>query len=124
MDQICPYHFALAYLLKSPSFSLKSTRSPPIVKSNCGLVQTLTPSPLGSLEFEPAVQPLSFCALTPESMGYLRFSPRFCPETPWNSSFLTNRSLELVFSLDYAFSSVLGIIYIHAIVVMCRIVLD
>ena len=103
MDQICPYRFALAYLLKSPSFSLKSTRSPPIVKSNCSLVHTLTPSPLGSLEFEPAIQPLIFCALTPESMGYFRFSPRFLQKTPWNLVSLADKPLELVFGLDYAF---------------------
>ena len=56
--------------------------------------------------------------------GYLRFSPRFLQKIPWNLVFLADKPLELVFSLDYAFNSVLSVLYVHAIVVTRRIGLD
>ena len=59
--------------------------------------------PLSFFNFEPAVQPGSFCELDPEALVYLRFSPRFLQKTPWNLSFLTNKLLNLVFGLEYAF---------------------
>ena len=72
-------------------------------KRICSLVQKLTPSPLSSLDFEPAVQPLTFCRLAPETKDYLCLGPRVLQKTPWNLVFLADKPLELVFSLDYVF---------------------
>src|SRR6185312_3508994 len=65
MDQIQTYPFALLFLLKRPPVSFKSTRNPQPFKINYSLVQILARSPLSFLEFEPAVQHLTFCELDP-----------------------------------------------------------
>ena len=70
------------------------------------------------------VQHLVFCRLALETKVLLRFSPQFLQKTPWNLVFLADKPLELVFSLDYAFNSVLSVLYVHAIVVTRRIGLD
>ena len=103
MDQIRAYPFGLANLVKSPSVLRESTRSPQKCKTIYTEAQFLAPSPLSFLNIKPAIQLLPFCTLALVSNLYLRFSPRFCPETPWNLVFLANKPLELVFSLDYAF---------------------
>ena len=59
--------------------------------------------PLTFLEIEPAVQPLPFCDLDPRINVYLRFSPQFLQKSPWNPVFITNKPLNLVFSLENAF---------------------
>ena len=43
---------------------------------------------------------------------------------PGNLVFLEEKPLDLVLSLDFAFSSVLGVLYVHTIIVTRRIVLD
>ena len=60
MDQIQTYPFALLFLLKRRPVSFKSTRNPQPFKINYSLVQILARSPLSFLEFEPAVQRLTF----------------------------------------------------------------
>jgi hypothetical protein len=67
------------------------------------MTQNLARTPLASLDFEPAVQAMSFHVLAPESMLYLRFSPRFCPEAPGSPVCLTIRSLDPVLSAVFAF---------------------
>ena len=59
--------------------------------------------PLSFLVFEPAVQALCFCTLALRSNVYLRLGPQFLQKTPWNLVFLADKSLELVFSLEYTF---------------------
>ena len=49
------YRFGLALFLKRPSAFPYSTRSPPLFKRNCCLVQNLAPSPLSFLNIEPAI---------------------------------------------------------------------
>ena len=70
------------------------------------------------------VQALCFCTLALRFNGQLCLGPRFLQKTPWNLVFIADKPLELVFSLENVFSSVLSILYIHAIVVTHRIVLD
>ena len=89
------YRFGRYVLHKSPSVTMNSTRHPSQCKSNYVRVQFLALNTLSFLNIKPVVQPLPFCTLALVSNLYLRFSPRFCPETPWNSSFLTNRSWNL-----------------------------
>ena len=88
---------------KEPSHFLENNPQSWCVQKNLQFGPEINTQPLSYLDFEPAVQPFTFCELDPRTKVSLRFSPRFSPETPWNISFLTNRSLELVFSLDYAF---------------------
>ena len=57
------YPFGLALFLKTPPCFLLSTRSPPLLKNNCGLAQFLASKPLDFYLLEPAVQTLSFCTL-------------------------------------------------------------
>ena len=97
------YRFGRYVLHKSPSITLNSTRHPSQGKSNYVKVRFLALNTLSFLNIKPAVQPLPFCMLALVSNLYLRFSPQFCPETPWNLVFLADKPLELVFSLDYAF---------------------
>ena len=59
------HRFGLALFLKRPSVFPYSTRSPPLVKSIRSLVQKLAPSPLSSIEIEPAVQTYCFYELDP-----------------------------------------------------------
>ena len=101
--QIGAYRFSPTFLLKSPSTFPYLTRSPPLVKSIRSLVQKLAPSPLSSIEIEPAVHPWLFHMLAPGSFQLLRFNPWFLQKTPKNLVFLTEKPLNLVFSLDYAF---------------------
>ena len=72
-------------------------------KNIYGLAQFLAVNPLSFLDFEPAVQVCCFCKLDPRVLVYLRLGPQFLQKTPWNLVFLTDKPLELVFSLDYAF---------------------
>ena len=97
------YRFGRYVLHKSPSVSLNSTRHPSQCKSNYVRVQFLALNTLSFLNIKPTIQPLPFCMLALVSNLYLCFSPRFCPETPWNLVFLADKPLELVFSLVYAF---------------------
>ena len=90
-------------LLKSPSLLLISTRSLNLFKNIYTQAQFLTLRPPNFFNFEPAVQPLSFCELDPRINVYLRFSPQFLQKTPWNLVFLADKPLELVFSLENAF---------------------
>ena len=95
--------FGLALFLKRPPTLPKSTCGPALVKSIYGLVLFLAHNPLSFFKIGPAVQVCSFCGLDPEALVYLRFSPWFLQKTPLNPVFLTNKPLELVFSLEYAF---------------------
>ena len=57
------YRSAVVVFLKTPPCFLLSTRSPPLLKNNCGLAQFLASKPLDFYLLEPAVQTLSFCTL-------------------------------------------------------------
>ena len=57
------FRSAVVVLLKTPPCFLLSTRSPPLLKNNCGLAQFLASKPLDFYLLEPAVQILSFCTL-------------------------------------------------------------
>ena len=74
-----------------------------MLKNNYTHAQFLTLRSPNFFNFEPAVQPLSFCELDPRINVYLRFSPQFLQETPWNLVFIADKPLELVFGLEYAF---------------------
>ena len=54
------YRFGLDFLLKSPRFSTKSTRTPWQCKSFCRSAQIFTQTPPSFLEMEPAVQSQQF----------------------------------------------------------------
>ena len=71
------YRFALHVLLKSPSLLLISTRSLNLFKNIYTQAQFLTLRPPNFFNFEPAIQPLSFCELDPRINVYLHFSPQF-----------------------------------------------
>ena len=74
---------APAFLQKRPHFYPKSTRTPWQYKSNCGLAQVFTRTPLFFPVFEPAVHALCFCTLAFRTKVYLRLGPRFfCRKPP------------------------------------------
>ena len=62
------YRFGLRFLLKRPSSSSYSTRSPLMFKNIYAEVLFLAFDPLSFFNFEPAVQPGSFCELDPEAL--------------------------------------------------------
>ena len=97
------YRFALHVLLKSPSLLLISTRSLNLFKNIYTQAQFLTLRPPNFFNFEPAVQPLSFCALYPRFNVYLCLGHQFLQKTPRNSILLTVKPLDLVFALDFTF---------------------
>ena len=66
--EIQTYRFGLALLLKSPSFSLKSTRGPSQFKRISRSTQNHSQNPLIFQELEPTVQPCCFSALTPAAI--------------------------------------------------------
>ena len=76
------YRFGFTLLLKSPPGSEYSTRSPTLFKNIYAEALFLALSPLSFLEFEPAVQHLTFCELDPGVNVYSCFSPRFLQKTP------------------------------------------
>ena len=61
------YRFGLNFLLKSPWLFPDSTRGPEIFKNNYAEVLFLAFDPLSFFNFEPAVHPWQFYALTPET---------------------------------------------------------
>ena len=67
MDQIHPYRFALATLLKSPRAFGISTRRPSQVKNNYSLTLFLAFRPPRFPVLEPEVQALQFCELDPRT---------------------------------------------------------
>ena len=93
----------LDFLLKRPWGLSDSTRSPTLFKNIYAEALFYSLSPLSSLKIEPAVLPGIFHELDPRANLKLRFSPQFLQKTPWNFSFLTNKPLELVLGLVYAF---------------------
>ena len=69
MDQICPYRFALAYLLKSPQTITESTRGPQPFKNNYRLGLFYSLKPLSFPKLVPAIQHLFFYELDPGVNG-------------------------------------------------------
>ena len=61
------FRSAVVVLLKTPSCFLLSTRSPPLLKNNCGLAQFLASKPLDFYLLEPAVQTCLFHELNPKT---------------------------------------------------------
>ena len=59
------YRFGLNFLLKSPWLFPDSTRGPELFKINYAEVLFLAFDPLSFFNFEPAIQPSSFCELDP-----------------------------------------------------------
>jgi len=97
------YRFGLVFLLKSPRSFAESTRRPELCKSIYRSVLYLAVDPLTFLELVPAVQHLFFYELDLEALVYLRLDPRFLQKSPWNTVFITNKPLNLVLGLVYAF---------------------
>ena len=97
------YRFSLGILLKRPQPFRISTRSPCLCKHIYRSTQIFTRNPLTFPDFKPAVQHLVFCTLALISNLYLCLGPQFLQKSPWNPVFLTNKPLNLVLGLVYAF---------------------